>query len=58
MTAKGLPMSETSMIDKDVVDIIASQNVDIVLSVPCNLLAGIIRLIDEGRMLHVPVCRE
>jgi len=32
--------------------------VDLVCSVPCNLLGGILGLLDAGRIRHVPVTRE
>ena len=41
-----------------IVDILESSGVDIVLSLPCNILAGIIAEIENRSMKHIPVCRE
>jgi len=46
------------MIDKAVVDILECQGINIILSVPCNLLTGILEQIKGRRIAHVPVCRE
>jgi sulfopyruvate decarboxylase subunit alpha len=46
------------MIDRNLVDSIYNAGVDTVLSVPCNMLAGILQEIDARPFVHVPVCRE
>ena len=46
------------MIDKQMVDIIESAGIDVVLSLPCNMLSGIMEEIDARRIKHVSVCRE
>ena len=46
------------MIDKKIVDIIESAGIDVVLSLPCNLLSGIMVEIVSRNIKHVPVCRE
>ena len=49
------PISET---DSTITDCIERAGVDFICSVPCNMLAGILREIDRRRIPHVPVCRE
>ncbi len=39
-------------------DCIEGAGIDTVLSLPCNLLAGLIAEIDRRSIKHVPVCRE
>jgi len=46
------------MIDKKIVDIIESAGIDVVLSLPCNMLSGIMDEISLRNIKHVPVCRE
>jgi sulfopyruvate decarboxylase alpha subunit len=46
------------MIDKKIVDIIESAGIDVVLSLPCNMLSGIMDEITLRNIKHVPVCRE
>ena len=46
------------MVDKQIVDIIESSGVDVVLSLPCNMLSGLMDEIDRRNIKHVPVCRE
>ena len=45
-------------IDQQIVKIIEDAGVDIICSVPCNLLGGVMKLIDHGLIRHVPVTRE
>jgi len=45
-------------IDRRIVDSMERAGVDLVCSVPCNLLSGILTLLDAGRVRHVPVTRE
>lgn len=45
-------------IDQQIVKIIEGAGVDIVCSVPCNLLGSVIELLDAGPVRHVPVTRE
>jgi sulfopyruvate decarboxylase alpha subunit len=45
-------------IDQQIVKIIEDAGVGIICSVPCNLLSGILTLLDAGRIRHVPVTRE
>jgi len=46
-------------IDRQIVEIIERAGVDLVCSVPCNLLGGILRLLPDMRSIrHVPVTRE
>lgn len=45
-------------IDQQIVKIIEDVGVDIVCSVPCNLLGAVMGLIDAGSIRHVPVTRE
>jgi sulfopyruvate decarboxylase subunit alpha len=45
-------------IDQQIVRIIENAGVDIVCSVPCNLLGSVMQLLDAGPVRHVPVTRE
>jgi len=45
-------------IDRQIVDSIERAGVDLVCSVPCNLLGAVMQLLDAGRVRHVPVTRE
>jgi sulfopyruvate decarboxylase subunit alpha len=46
------------MVDQRLVDLLRKEGIDIVVSVPCNLLGGIIKIIDHSHIKHIPVCRE
>ena len=46
------------MVNQKIVDIIASAGIDVVLSLPCNMLSGIMDEIVLRNIKHVPVCRE
>jgi sulfopyruvate decarboxylase subunit alpha len=45
-------------IDRRIVDSMERAGVDLVCSVPCNLLGGVMKLLDAGTICHVPVTRE
>lgn len=47
-----------SEIDRKVVDTILDAGTDIILSLPCNMLAGILEEIKKRNIPHIPVCRE
>ena len=49
---------ELRSVDSLIVDCIERANVDIICSVPCNMLAGILSEIDRRHLVHIPVCRE
>lgn len=46
------------MIDQAIHDILVRTRVDIVLSVPCNMLGGLLKAVAAGPMRHIGVCRE
>jgi sulfopyruvate decarboxylase subunit alpha len=46
------------MIDRLIVDCLQAASVDIVLSLPCNMLSGVLDAIDGRSILRIPVCRE
>ncbi|MEI6127123.1 MAG: sulfopyruvate decarboxylase subunit alpha [Pseudomonadota bacterium] len=46
------------MIDRHIVDSIQSSGIDIILSLPCNMLSGIFIEIAQRNIVHIPVCRE
>lgn len=48
----------TSPIDDAIVDCMLAEGIDMVCSVPCNLLAGVLIKIEQAQLLHVPVTRE
>ena len=45
-------------INRQVMDTILDAGTDIILSLPCNMLAGILEEIKKRNIPHVPVCRE
>jgi len=45
-------------IDQQIIKIIENAGVNIVCSVPCNLLDSILQLLDRSPVRHVPVTRE
>ena len=47
-----------SIVNETIVDIIQSSGIDMVFSVPCKMLSGILVEIDRRKICHVPVCRE
>ena len=46
------------MTDKHIVDILELSGVDIIMSLPCNMLSGILSEIRKRSIRHIPVCRE
>jgi sulfopyruvate decarboxylase subunit alpha len=48
----------TSPIDDMIVDSMLAEGIDFVCSVPCVMLAGILKRIEQVPVLHVPVTRE
>ena len=46
------------MIDEFIVDIVESAKINFILSVPCNMIAGILSEIQKRSIQHIPVCRE
>ena len=47
------------VIDRSIVDALIEGGIDFVCSLPCNMLAGIIEIIEqERRITHIPVTRE
>ena len=46
------------MIDRLIVDCIQAASVDIALSLPCNMLSGVLDEIDGRAIMRIPVCRE
>ncbi len=46
------------MVNKTIVDMIESSGIDMVFSVPCKMLSGILLEINRRQICHVPVCRE
>lgn len=46
------------MINRQIVDIIQSSGIDIIMSLPCNMLSGILIEIGRRPIVHIPVCRE
>ena len=51
-------MRGSKMVDELIVDIFKTEGIDIILSVPCNMLSGIILEIDRRNIKHIAVCRE
>jgi len=46
------------MIDELIFETLQSAGVDCILSVPCNMLSGLLRTLESRPMRHIPVCRE
>jgi sulfopyruvate decarboxylase subunit alpha len=46
------------MIDRLIVDCMQAASVDIALSLPCNMLSGVLDEIDGRAIMRIPVCRE
>lgn len=46
------------MIDRLIVDCMQAASVDLVLSLPCNMLTGVLDEIDRRDILRIAVCRE
>lgn len=46
------------MIDQKITDVVTAAEIDLVLSLPCNMLSGIIHEVNRRQVRHVPVCRE
>lgn len=46
------------MIDTKIVDCMQASGVDIILSLPCNMLSGILTELTQRPFMHIPVCRE
>lgn len=46
------------LIDQAIHDVLVRAGVDIVLSVPCNMLGGVLQAVAAGPMRHIAVCRE
>ena len=45
-------------IDDAIVECMLAEDIDFVCSLPCNMLAGVLKQIDRAPVLHVPVTRE
>jgi sulfopyruvate decarboxylase subunit alpha len=48
----------TSPIDEAIVHCMLAEGIDFVCSVPCVMLAGVIRRIEQAPVAHIPVTRE
>lgn len=58
MTAKLSKKTAATSVDKQLVMIFLQQFIEPILSVPCNMLAGILHEIEKKQLCHIPVCRE
>ena len=47
-----------SSIDQEIVNAMLEEGIDFVCSVPCVMLAGILKQLADSPVLHVPVTRE
>jgi sulfopyruvate decarboxylase subunit alpha len=45
-------------IDDEIVDTLEKKGIDFACSVPCNMLAGVLRKIETSSIQHIPVTRE
>ena len=46
------------MINELIVNIVESAKINCILSVPCNMIAGILTEVQKRPIQHIPVCRE
>jgi sulfopyruvate decarboxylase subunit alpha len=46
------------MIDRRIVACLQAASVDMALSLPCNMLSGVLDEIDRQAIMRIPVCRE
>ena len=58
MTARRSKEQISTNVDQKLVAILLQQRIEPVLSLPCNMLAGIFQEIGHHPLQHIPVCRE
>ena len=58
MTARQLKEQTVSNVDQKIIAILLQQHIEPVLSLPCNMLAGILQEIAHYPLQHIQVCRE
>ncbi len=58
MTARRSKKTASTSVDKKLVMMLLQHAIGPILSVPCNMLAGILREIERQPLQHIPVCRE
>jgi sulfopyruvate decarboxylase subunit alpha len=58
MTGKRLRSHQTHPVDSAIVKLLLREGIAPVLSLPCNMLAGLLREIDQQPVQHINLCRE
>jgi len=47
-----------TIIDDEIVDILLEEDINLICSVPCIMLAGVLKRLEKSSIIHVPVTRE
>ena len=58
MMGKRSGMQLTHSADSAIVKLLLKEGIAPILSLPCNMLAGLLREIEQHPVQHIPVCRE
>ena len=58
MMGKRSGMQQPHPADSAIVKLLLKEGIAPILSLPCNMLAGLLREIEQHPVLHIPVCRE
>ena len=58
MTEKRSGMQQPHPADSAIVKLLLKEGIAPILSLPCNMLAGLLREIEQHPVQHIPVCRE
>jgi sulfopyruvate decarboxylase TPP-binding subunit len=58
LQAKKLFYPMNPLIDNEIVTIILEEKIDFICSVPCNMLAGVLKRLHTIPITHIPVTRE
>ena len=58
MTARRSKEQTVTNVDQKLIAILLQQRIEPVLSLPCNMLAGILQEIERHPLKHIQVCRE
>ncbi len=45
-------------IDDEIVNILREEGIDLLCSVPCIMLAGVLKKVETTSIIHIPVTRE
>ena len=48
----------STTVDDSILECLVGAGTDIVLSLPCNLLGSLLRMLEDSPLMHIAVCRE